>query len=779
MIGFSAAAVYSGGRGDGAGRRSTVAAAATWARRLGDAALLPAGVAALMAALGLGAFDYHLALACAPASAVAAAWLAAAAARGERPALWRWLAVFIGPLAVAGLASPWQPACAWADPLALWVQGPVGAACWGLGVGCAAGLAGHRGWRAAALIGLLALAAVPAAWHFLATPQIFAYAPFVGRIAGALYEDAVAAEWRDFAYRLADLAWVLPVLAVAVAARQLGLPWSPRSLRLLWRAVPAVRWALAVAALALLGGWIRADAERWRIRPAQLLAALPRTLTAANGAVIVHGPRDPRFARPLQLAAADAAFRYRQLQRFFGHDCAPLHLYLWPDAGSKRAWTGAYRVEMAKPWLGQAHLVLPEFGSSTLLHEMAHVFAAQWAGNWLGVPLKGGLLPDALTIEGLAVAAEWPVRGGIDPHGWARAARMLGKAPPLQQLATPGGFLRLNADLGYTLAGSLLRFAGDRCGRAALQRAYRDGDLAAGCAMPMPELLKQWAAYVDDPQRNPLSDRDLQVARARFDPPGLFDRPCAMATGRCRDRAGRLHGGGNDGQAAGLWEAMRADLAAAGATAIDGGVAMETAAACQAAGRPRCRDGIGAWIAEQDRRPPRARANAVTLAAVRALDGDLAWQGGDFRQAEQQWLAAAAAPIDENFARTLEAKLALNQLPAAAPLLRHLLCAGGPYADARAVFARIEAADHPLLRWLAARFALRWRGDEPFAQQIDAQLPALQQGYPLAAREAVRTLALASARIGRCDRVQLLAPQLHPPALAAEIAERCAAAAQN
>ena len=68
-------------------------------------------------------------------------------------------------------------------------------------------------------------------------------------------------------------------------------------------------------------------------------------------------------------------------------------------------------------------MVLPEFGASVLKHELAHVFAAGLTDSPLGVPLRHGLVPDALLIEGVAMAAEWPLHEGLDLHQWAAAMR--------------------------------------------------------------------------------------------------------------------------------------------------------------------------------------------------------------------------------------------------------------------------------------------------------------------------------------------------------------------
>lgn len=152
--------------------------------------------------------------------------------------------------------------------------------------------------------------------------------------------------------------------------------------------------------------------------------------------------------------AEDAAFRFQSLYTWFGGAPTPIDLYLYRDSAQKRRLMGADRVDMAKPWLRQVNMVLPEYGASVLTHELAHVFAVQFAPAPFGVPMRFGVLPDALLIEGVAVAAEWPLRNGLDPHQWARAMRQLGLAPKLQLLMSPTGFFGQSSERAYTLVSS-------------------------------------------------------------------------------------------------------------------------------------------------------------------------------------------------------------------------------------------------------------------------------------------------------------------------------------
>lgn len=767
---------------------------------------LPLAGAAVLLIVGQGVLDYHSALAIAPLSALSAALQASAAPQPGRE-LRRWLPLLLAPLALLLAAAPWRPSCDLLHGLGFWLLGPLLSALVGAGMGTLARCAApQRRWlRGLLLAALLVGSCVPAALAFLQGPQLFGYAPPLGWVAGALYEDGVALHWGYLAYRLLDLALWLPVLAIGhcPGARLAGIGHSPighspreclirvfagdfRSARQLDRRATLL---LTLPLVALAVGGQRAGPERWRIDPADIAEVLPIQVPLTHGqcggragdatvAMTLHLPGGPRRERARRLLQHDACFRYAQLRQWFGRPAEAVHLYAWPDVRAKQRWTGAARVEMAKPWLGQAHLVLPELGATVLAHELAHVFAAGWSHSPLGIPLRYGVLPDALAIEGVAVAAEWPMRGGLTPHQWARAARLLGKAPALEKLLSPSGFLAGNSDLAYTTAGSLVRWLRDAKGTAAVQKLYASGDWQAAAELPIGELVRQWAGFVDDAAAHPLSEADLQRARARFEPPGIFERPCALAVGRCRDRAALLQRVGRPQLALAEWQDLRAAVLASTDGQEDPDLAWEFGAALASAGQvQQALTGLQQWLdhTAQLRRP----LNRLQRAATHSLLGDLAFQARQLAAAQSHWRQAALAPVAEGMLRTLEIKLALADEPKAKEFLATQLLAGGPALRPGPVFQRLAQAlpDHPLAGYLVARRALRLRIDEGAVGQLEGLLPRLAGHWPWTARETARLLALHSARLGRCAALDLPELAAEPQSWRHELADRCKLAA--
>ncbi len=739
-------------------------------------ALVP-GIAALLLCWvpGFGVLDYHACLALAPLVGLCGGHLALAQLSGRLDArrLSLSLATLLGlPLAVLLLAAALVPNCNLLYGLGFYVLGPIASSLVGAGLGALTWLLlPRRGLRSLALFYALALAsALPPLRHFYTQPQVFAYHGLCGYIAGALYEDAVAIGWPYLSFRLLDVALWAPLLAFAVAVARSPLPHLPAIREALGR--PALRVALAVAASAVLVSQLRAEPEHWRIPASAVAEALPvrAVVRDASGAIVLqlHMPADQRLAGDRQRAIEDAAFRYASLRKWFGTAPGAIEVFLYPNAASKRRWMGADRVDMAKPWLRQVHMVLPELGASVLTHELSHVFAASFAPAPFGVPLRHGLLPDAVLIEGLAVAAEWPHPGGLDPHQWSRAMRQLHLAPPLQALFSTSGFFGQSSERAYTLAGSFLRWLVETRGMAVVHKLYATADVQAATGQPLEVLVPQWQTFVDDAARHPLTPADLDRARARFERPGLFQRPCALEVGRCEEKAYGLWRSGRDRAAEAVLHHLHDRLLAAVDGALDPELTIGWAEALSRVGSARAATELLDGVLKQD-----SNLNRLQQAGALIVRGDLALQAGDALAAERDWLAATALPIGPGALRSLEVKRHLAALPAGRPIVQALLAAGAPYSEPEPILEKLRQVlpAEPLARYLAARHAVL-HGDG------DAGMRELRELTPLFSgeleKECVRLVALHLARRGACGALEAWLAGRKGPAEAAELRARCA-----
>ena len=662
-----------------------------------------------------GALDYHASLALAPLVGLCAMVL-----DGQRPTRrWPWLVLVLGPLAVLLVASVVVPNCSRLYGLGFYVLGPVLSAWVGLGWSRLGALLSPKHPRRATWLALIASLALPA-WHFLTQPQVFAFHGLTGFIAGALYEDAVTISLPYLTWRALDLVLWWPVIAV-----------------------PRVRWTRGlVTAQAALGLTlcVQAGTLGWRISADAIRAELTTTIRVP-GQYIAHLPHARSVVAQQHLWASDIAFRYRTLSTAFGvAPGQPIELFFYASAAQKQRWMGAHRVDMAKPWLAQVHMVLPDVGSTTLTHELAHVFAASWSTSPLGIPLRHGVVPDAIAIEGLAVAMEWPIRHQLDPHQWTRAMRQAGLAPDITQLWSLTGFLGQQSDRAYTVAGSFLRWLGQTRGWPAVRRVYAGESLESVTGQSLAALAAAWGAYVDDPAQHPLTTEDLSRAKLRFARAGLFEAPCALATGRSCERASHLAAVGRAVAAVHERDQLLASIAA---WLPPGGDDPELHLAladdlAQAGDLQRA----ATELADLRARTGRSQLHPLVRAAVDVADADVRWRQGQVGQAEAIWTRVAQMPLAEGFLRTLEVKRHFARSAAAADAMRGLWLAGGDArpAEVERLLEDLARAlpDDPVAQSLWARRQLSWGEARVALEVLDRTAIAALGSAPYTARECSR-----------------------------------------
>ena len=227
--------------------------------------------------------------------------------------------------------------------------------------------------------------------------------------------------------------------------------------------------------------------------------------------------------------------------------------YIYAGPAQKRALMGADKTYIAKPWQGAVHLHKLNYGAPVLKHELAHVFGAQINRDFLAIPTTAGLIPKMAIVEGLAVAATW-IQGRLTLHQWSAAMVDLGLAPPLSQLIDSSNFLGLNASMAYTLSGSFLRFLLDTYGLEKLQALYKSGQFKGVYEPSLAELSQQWEDFVTNREKVPLTERDMQEARARFDVPSVFHRVCALEVAKWERQAASAGSNGHYADALTLYQ---------------------------------------------------------------------------------------------------------------------------------------------------------------------------------------------------------------------------------
>ncbi|GEM_PF-2788818 len=687
---------------------------------------------------GFDVLDYHGCLALAPVCGIAAAWAAIEVMRGRAGKFASWLPLIaVGPTAIAasrGLVAPW---CDPATGLLFAALGPWAATivgvCWGV-LGAHASIR-RAGWVVA---GLFIATALPPLWFFYHHPQAFGFHPLVGWIAGPLYEDAVRPGWAYLAFRLLDLAaWPTLTIAAVMPSRR------------------RIAGVVAVTAVAVF--IVRAGPEGWLVSTRRVTDTLSVRAevnvadpSAPRPAVVLHMPRGSTFRKRAHLLIEDTAVRYMQLQRFFGAPAGEtLKVFVYPDRRRKRRLMGAERVELAKPWLRQVHIVWPGYGASVLTHELAHAFSADLAAGPLNLPMRSVVVPDALLIEGLAVAAEWPIRERLTPHQWARAMRRLGLAPAVQSLFSPRGFFAHSGARSYTIAGSLLRWLRDVHGDPALRKLYATADIGEATGSSADAVFAAWAAFVDSDAAGPLSQTDMARAEARFERAAFFFRPCPLHVGRQHRESRRLFALGLYGQRAELLADLLATLSdhTDGCGSCDGSHWRAAAVSAAQAG-----DFTGAREFIADGRRRGRYPNRFTQQLAARLEGDVLFRTAATEPADRdslrrtsrkRWQQTSVLPQSAQRGMDLRrvSQTAANLLAVGPPILRW-----GDALDR----ARSDVPKDAAIAYLWVRHHLL-DADRP--DGFDAAMDQTSGLSPRIRAEVDRMRALDHARQGRCDAI--------------------------
>ncbi len=201
--------------------------------------------------------------------------------------------------------------------------------------------------------------------------------------------------------------------------------------------------------------------------------------------------------------------------------------YLYPSPESKRALIGPATTNIAKPWRREVHLNADRYESS-LLHELAHVVAAEF-----GMPILG-IANSTLMLEGVAMAAEG-VWGNRTLHEHAAAMIEFGIVESPAEILTNRGFVMKSSAVSYILAGSYMQYLMDRYGVQPVQEAYAWSDFEGAFGRPAGQLIREWIDFL---RRIQVSDRQEAKTRIHFQRTSLFTAECPRAVARM-NRKGR------------------------------------------------------------------------------------------------------------------------------------------------------------------------------------------------------------------------------------------------
>ena len=550
--------------------------------------------------------------------------------------------------------------CDAADGTTLFALGPASGALlagtWGALSGELAGRFHSHRWRRA--IALLLAITAPAAgallslWRFYASPMVFGFDPFFGFFSGAVYDTVVSdAIGRLVTYRAGSAATLFAVGAAGslLARAENGtLTFRPnRHPGVVWFAVAAAAASLIITAEgSRLGHWQTAG-----------------TIEAQLGGKLADDRCEVVFPRSLTQEAAalllrDCSTQAQQVAKFLEVPSPPrVRAYLFANAQQKRALMGASNTAIAKPWRREVYLRLDTYPHPVLGHELAHVIAGAFGeGPFRIAGSYHGLLPNPGLIEGIAVSAS-PDDELLTPEQWSAAMLKIGVLPKLHDVFALG-FLGQNSDLSYTAAGAFVSWLRAKKGPYAIATWYAGASIESVTGVTLVMLENEWREALG---KIALPSQAIEVAKARFDRPGVFGRRCPHAVDALNMKAKGLLG---EGDCAGASVAYR------GAAAIDPhDVPSRFGLAACSSRVGSLEDARASWAAMvADETMP-----AVQRSRAQEMMADLALMSGDAPGAEAQYGQLLGKTFDEDALRTLDVKLWASQNPVEARAVVELL----------------------------------------------------------------------------------------------------------
>jgi FimV-like protein len=626
----------------------------------------------------------------------------------------------------------------------LWLPMASAALSAGLGVACGAMVKGE--WRWAALWPWVVVLGIVAwrVYRFYAAPPAFFYSILIGYFPGNLYDEEVALLSAFYWARAAQAFGVCGLLAACAAFFDPNTQTVSFRRKTLWT-VPRKRQAAAAAVCLFAVLILVSQSSRLGIThdASDLARMLGRTHASAHA--IIHFPAASVSDADVAILADDHDFRYAQVVRDLDvADREKISSFVFADPDAKFRAMGARNVHMAKPWRREIYLNATPFPHGTLRHEIAHIIAGDFGSSIFRISAKSvfgiPVFVNVGLIEGIAVAAAWPLGDDLTPHQSVKAIWQLGNAPPVSRLLSPS-FFAFSGARSYTISGSFVRWLLDTRGPTPLKILYQTGgDFESAYGASETALIEAWQAFI---QTVDISQSDVERVRERFRQKSIFARPCAHAVARWREQAEDAFVKNEFDQAASILQKLCREVPNEPLYWLDlAGVYTE------AGDHDRARTILDGLASDTD--------HSSSVRAQALLDSSrLAAQKNNWPEVIRLLDQALTFPVTDDERRTLEIyrEVAVGDRPAYAPLRVMLFDPKHDNLPARTGYAAIAVANDPqspLAHYLLGRYLSGLTMPDAAAQMLKRALD-LGLSQPLAVNECARLLAQESYRAGKLD----------------------------
>ncbi len=347
-------------------------------------------------------------------------------------------------------------------------------------------------------------------------PSLVSFGQFYGYFAGSIYDESL-----DVIQTL--ITWRIGTAALCLCFFLAQTPHAGR----------AKQFLLPILGILLAGGYHYWLSETEQITPLGR-SAIQQSLwqTVGNDKFRVHyvPSSKVRLSQNKEKYRIYQAYSrdYNELKEFFNAEpMEPIDIWVYPNRETKGHFIGAKNTSFARIWKNEVHLVKASPDSTLARHEMAHLFAGSFGLEPLRV--AGGFhIPALGWIEGLAMAAEWPVQT-YDLHTWSAAifARqdIYSEIKPHELLY---GFWGLPPRVAYTLAGSWVHWLIEQYGIETVKKLSQGmpGDFEETIETSFIDTFEAWKS---DLRTHYFNEKAAKLVPMTFGATSIWTKHCARA----------------------------------------------------------------------------------------------------------------------------------------------------------------------------------------------------------------------------------------------------------
>jgi hypothetical protein len=311
-------------------------------------------------------------------------------------------------------------------------------------------------------------------FEFFINPQVYFFTPLIGYFPGTIYDEGLSINAQIIIYRILNLLFYGALFSISLWI----IGKSAKSKIIFTSSLVAV----AVVFL-LLSSSLGFSTTKGR-----LTAELDKKIETEHFIIHFSNKIDDNFVRLISL---QHEFYYSELVDFFNYETSEkITSFVFYDRAEKKQLMGSENADVAKPWLYQLFTSYENY-NSTLKHELAHIFTAEFGKGLLKV--ADSFNPSL--IEGIAMAAD-PVYGENNLDYMAALAYNNGYKTDLKNLYNHFNFFNQTSSLSYIYAGSFTKFLIDTYGIEKFKKLYVNLDFKKVYGVAFQEITRSYFGHL-------------------------------------------------------------------------------------------------------------------------------------------------------------------------------------------------------------------------------------------------------------------------------------------